>query len=267
MRTEPKFTGLKLLDGLVSEGRTQFTSADAAVRLERSAAAAGNLLTRLVRDGLIDRVRRGHYAIRQLGTLGTTAAAESVLLSVAAGFGDVRHRVAYRTALDQLDLLVHPSRSIQIALAKPTRSETLSGRRLTVVQEPEAALDVGAMKRDGVFISDLERSLLDAAARPELVGGIAVLAEALAAAASKGVNAEKLMDYARALSWGPALRRIGSLADTLHLAGLAGHLEPLSKPTSDIDLEPGHEASSHRDSKWWVRWDHSPSDLQNVVHQ
>lgn len=260
-------TGLKLLDELVSGGVTRFTSAEAAARLGRSPAATGNLLGRLVRDGLLDRVRRGHYAIRQLGTLGTTAAAESVLLSVAAGFRDVRHRVAYRTALDQLDLLAHSSRSIQVALAKPTRSETLSGRRLTVVQEPETALDVGARKQDGVFISDLERSLLDAAARPELVGGISVLAEALVAASSRGVDAEKLTKYARALSWGPALRRIGSLVDTLRIAGLAGRLAPLTKPSSDIDLEPGHEESCYRDAKWWVRWDQSPSELQNVVHQ
>jgi predicted transcriptional regulator of viral defense system len=267
MRSEGQSTGLKLLDDFVSEGLTQFTATEAAVRLGRSAAATGNLLARLVRYGLLDRVRRGHYAIRQLGTLGTTAAAENVLLSVAAGFRDVRHRVGYRTALDQLDLLAHPSRSIQVALAKPTRSETLSGRRLTVVHEPETALDVGARKQDGVFISDLERSLLDAGARPELIGGIAVLAEALGAAASKGVDADRLTSYARALSWGPALRRIGSLADTLRIAGLVGRLEPLTKPSSDIDLEPGHESSSYRDAKWWVRWDHSPSELQNVVHQ
>src|SRR5258708_488691 len=177
MRIKGQSTGLKLLDEFVSEGLTQFTSSEAAVRLGRSEAATGNLLARLVRDGLLDRVRRGHYAIRQLGTLGTTAAAENVLLSVAAGFRDVRHRVAYRTALDQLDLLVHPSRSIQVALVKPT------------------------------------------------------------------------------------------LSDTLHIAGLAGRLGPLTKPSSDIDLEPGHEASSYRDAKWWVRWDHLPSELQNIVHQ
>lgn len=267
MRAKAQPTGLELLDELVSEGQTQFTSAEAAERLQRSAAATGNLLARLVRVGLLDRVRRGHYSIRQLGTLGTRAAAENVLLSVAAGFGDVPHRVAYRTALDQLDLLAHPSRSIQVALAKPTRSETLSGRRLTVVTEPRPALEVGAKKQDGVFISDLERSLLDAAARPELVGGIAVLAEALSAAASKGVDVDRLMSYARVLTWGAALRRIGSLADTLHIAGLAGRLEPLSKPSGDIDLEPGHEETAYRDAKWWVRWDQSPSELQNVVHQ
>lgn len=267
MRTKGKSTGLALLDEFVSDGLTQFTAAEAAVRRGRSAAATGNLLARLVRDGLLDRVRRGHYAIRQIGTLGTTVAAENVLLSVAAGFGDVRHRVAYRTALDQLDLLAHPSRSIHVALAKPTRSERLSGRQLMVVQEPETALEVGAKKQDGVFISDLERSLLDAAARPELVGGAAVLAEALGSAASKGIDAKRLTDYARTLSWGPALRRIGSIADTLRIAGLAGRLEPLTKPTSDIDLEPGHETPAYRDAKWWVRWDLVPSELENVVHQ
>jgi hypothetical protein len=211
-------------------------------RVERwfgTKAVDGARLT-LIKDGFAERLKEveptaealaafgaaeAGNAIRQLGTLGTTAAAENVLLSVAAGFRDVRHRVGYRTALDQLDLLAHPSRSIQVALAKPTRSETLSGRRLTVVQEPEAALEVGAKKQDGVFISDLERSLLDAAARPELVGGIAVLAEALGAASSKGVDGDRLTNYARVLSWGPALRRIGSLADTLHIAGLAGRLD------------------------------------------
>jgi len=266
MRTHGKSTGLVLLDQFVGQGLVQFTSAEAAARLGRSAAATGNLLARLARDGLLDRVRRGHYAIRQLGALGTTAAAENVLLSVAAGFHDVRHRVAYRTALDQLDLLAHPSRSIQVALAKPTRTEKLSGRLLTVVLEPEKALEIGARKQDGVFISDLERSLLDAAARPELVGGAAILAEALSAAASKGVDTTRMTDYARALSWGPALRRIGSIADTLRIDGLVGRLEPLTKPTSDIDLEPGDHGSS-RDAKWWVRWALAPSELENVVRQ
>ena len=267
MRSTGRAAGLRLVDEFVSEGRMQFTSADAVARLGRSPAATGNLLRRLVRDGLLDRVRRGHYAIRQLGTLGTVAAAENVLLAVAAGFAHMPHRVAYRTALDQLDLLAHPSRTIQVALAKPTRSETLSGRRLTVVQESDAALSIGAKRQDGVYISDLERSLLDAAARPELVGGVAVLAEAIKAAASKGVDVARLTSYARELSWGPALRRIGSISDTLRIVGLADRLEPLIKPTSDIELEPGHGTSSYRDSKWWVRWEHPPSELQNVVRQ
>lgn len=259
--------GLWWLDELVSEGMTQFTAADAAARLGSSPAATGNLLSRLIRNGLLERVRQGHYAIRQLGMLGTAVAAENVLLSVGVGFSHLRHRVAYRTALDQLDLLTHPSRTIHIVLARPTRSKTLSGRRLKVIKEPIAAVGVGARKQDGVYISDLERALLDAAARPELVGGSAVLAEAIGTAAARHIDVAQLVKYARELSWGPALRRIGSIADTLEIDGLAGQLEPLARPRSDIDLEPGQEASAYRDSRWWVRWDRLPSELQNVVRQ
>lgn len=135
------------------------------------------------------------------------------------------------------------------------------------MQESLEALAIGARRQDGVCISDLERALLDAAARPELVGGASVLAEAISAAAAKGIDAARQMTYAQALAWGPALRRIGSIADTLEIAGLADRLEPLARPASDIDLEPGQATSSYRDSKWWVRWGQLPSELQNVVHQ
>ena len=265
MRTQGQDLGLKLLDDFVSEGQLQFTSNEAVERLARSPTATANLLRRLLRAGLIERVRRGHYAIHQLGTLGTAAAAEDVLRAVAAGFADTAHRVAYRSALDHFELLSHPSRSIQVALTKPTRAERLSGRPLTTIVESEESLSIGADRRDGACVSDLERALLDASARPELIGGIAILAEALAAAASK-VNVDRLMDYARRLHWGAALRRIGSLADALELQGVAAKLAPLTKPTSDIELEPGGHATTWRDSKWWVRWDQDPKQLLNV-HQ
>ena len=244
----------------------QFTADEAATRLKRSRTGTANLLRRLLREGLVDRVRRGHYAIRQLGTLGTAAAAEDVLLAVAAGFADTSHRVGYRSALDRLDLLSHPSRTIQIALARRTRTEMLSGRLLTAVVEPDAALSIGATRQGGASVSDLERAFLDAAARPDLVGGSAVLAEALAAASTRA-DPSRLMEYARALSWGPALRRIGSIADALELEGLAGRLQPLSKPTSDLALDPAHKTSAWRDSRWWVRWDRAPDELGKVVRQ
>jgi predicted transcriptional regulator of viral defense system len=256
--------GLQLLDQLVAEDQHQFTAADAATRLGRSPTATSNLLRRLLREGLVDRVRRGRYAIRQLGTLGTRAAAQDVLLAVAAGFHGTQHRLAYRSALDHLELLVHPSRSIQVALTRPTRSETLSGRALTTVLEPEEAVLVGAEQHGGAYVSDLERALLDAAARPELVGGVAVLAAALSAGATR-VDPEQLRSYAERLRWGAALRRIGSLADTLALPGLAGTLTPLAEPTSDLDLEPGADDSLWRDSKWRIRWDQNPEQLANVV--
>lgn len=257
--------GLRLLDGLVAEGRMQFTATDAAVRLARSATSTANLLRRLRRQGLVERVRRGRYAIRPLGMLGTSVAAEDALLAVAVAFPHTSHRVAYRSALDHLGLLVHPSRSIQVALSRPTRSEKLSDRPLITVLESEDTLYIGAEPHGAAYVSNVDRALLDAAARPELVGGIAVLAQALLAAVPR-VNPDRLRTYAKRLRSAAALRRIGSLADALQLRGLAGTLTPLTAPTSDIDLEPGVRGSAWRDAKWRVRWDQLPEQLANVVN-
>ena len=90
--------------------------------------------------GLIDRVRRGHYVVRQLGVLGTPAVAEEVALAVGAAFAGIPHRMGYRTALDEHDLIVHPARSITVATTKQIRTQTLSGRTLQLVQEPESRI-------------------------------------------------------------------------------------------------------------------------------
>ncbi len=266
MAIEQLNIGLQLLDELVAEGKMHFAFGEVADRSDRSRTATANLLARLLRQGLIERVRRGNYAIRPLGVLGTATASEDVLFAVSAGFSNTPHRVAYRTALEELDLLTHPSRSIQVATVKHTRSHSLSGRPLRVVVESPEAISIGATKRGGTFVSDIERALLDAAARPELVGGANVLAEAIVAAGGQA-KPEQLVQYAELLNLGAALRRIGSIADALDVTTLAGKLSPLVKPTSDIDLEPGAGESVWRDSRWWVRWAQPPSELANVARQ
>jgi predicted transcriptional regulator of viral defense system len=117
------------------------------------------------------------------------------------------------------------------------------------------------------MISDLERSLLDAAARPELVGGAAVLAEAISSAGTQ-VDPERLRQYAEKLKWEAALRRIGSVSDTLDIKGLSGKLRPHTKPQADLDLEPTpHAKTAWRDSRWRIRWTQPPDELANVARQ
>ena len=259
--------GLALANELVADGRSTFTFEDAEIRLGRSKTATANLLRRMEKAGLIDRVRRGHYAVRPLGVLGTPAAAEEVALSVGAALSGVGHRIAYRSALSEHDLVPHPARIIQVASERRVRTRSISGRPLQVVIEQSEALAVGRVPWGTSYLSDPHRAVLDAARRPRLVGGLEVLAEALVAAAP-GLHAETLIEYGGRLGDAAALRRLGSLADALELEPLAGALTPIKPITADLPLEPGtDEPPVWRDRRWRVRWPRSVEELLAVTGQ
>ncbi len=258
---------LRLVDDLVADGKTHFTFGEAQQRFGQSPSATGNLLRRMLTAGLIDRVRRGHYVIRQLGVLGTPSVAEEVALAVGAAFAGIPHRMAYRTALDEHDLIVHPARSIYVATSRRIRTKTLSGRPLHIVREPETSIRIGEIACGSSWVSGVERALLDAAMRPNLVGGAAVLAEAIATAGNRN-DVAALIDHAQDLGWAAALRRIGSVADALEVEGLAGRLHPLKPITADLDLEPGgNMPHCWRDAHWRVRWQQTPDEIASVVKQ
>ena len=267
MYFDPPQQGLTLANELVAEGQLTFTFDELVKRLGKSKTATANLLKRMEKSGLIYRVRRGHYVVRQLGVLGTPAAAEDIALSVGAAFSGMSHRIAYRSALYEHNLVVHSPRSIQVAAVLRIRAKMLSDRPLKVVVELPKQIEVGRIPWGVSYISDHHRAVLESAQRPMLSGGIEVLSEAFSVAASE-LNEEILMNYATQLSWAAALRRLGSLADALELEPICGALQPIKPITADLDLEPGSDDSMiWRDSKWHIRWSRSIDELLAVTSQ
>jgi predicted transcriptional regulator of viral defense system len=259
---------LQLLDDKLATGDARLTAREVRERLSLSAQATSNLLARWREAGLVDRVARGHYAIRQLGLLGTRAASEDIALAVGSFFAGEPHRIAYRSALDHHGLLTHPSRTIQVACPREVTVKELSGRPLRTVLEPQNTIAIGSEAAGHeTHASSVERSLLDGAARLDLIGGSHVLAEALTAAQADPIVLQRLATDLRAA---PALRRIGSLADQLHLPNLAGLLEPITAPTSYIQLDPRLPAGKERpfrDRRWRVVWAEQPSRIAEDLRQ
>ncbi|MDA8062442.1 MAG: type IV toxin-antitoxin system AbiEi family antitoxin domain-containing protein, partial [Actinomycetota bacterium] len=121
---------LELIDSLAAEGKTQFSFDDARLALGRSPTATANTLRRLRENGLVDRLGRGRYAIRPLGSLHTSAATDDLALAVSATFTGREHRIAYLSALGELGLLSYPVRTITVACAKQVRAKFISRRPL-----------------------------------------------------------------------------------------------------------------------------------------
>jgi predicted transcriptional regulator of viral defense system len=254
--------GLQLIDRLAAAGRTAFTAAEVREELDISAQAASNLLSRLARAGLVERVAGGRYAIRPLGALGTAAAWDDLGSAVAAAFASNPHRIGFLTALDHHGLLVRPVRTVQVASSFRPRFRTLSGRPLRVVQEPADTVVLGTQPLGPSRVATVERALLDTASRPRLTGGASRLAEALASVETTS----GLHDLAQRLDVGAAYRRLGSISTTLSLP--VGRDFAAVPWRSVVELDPtARRAGGWVDTTWGVAWPYPASELRAVTHR
>jgi predicted transcriptional regulator of viral defense system len=112
-----------------TKGRTAVSAAEIQTMLDLTPQATSNLLSRLTRDGLVDRVAAGRYAIRQLGSFGTAAVWDDLGPAVAALFAPQPHRIGFLTALDHHGLLIRPVRPVQVASPFRPREKSLGSRR------------------------------------------------------------------------------------------------------------------------------------------
>ncbi len=255
---------LELIDSLVAEGKEEFTFDEARAALDRSPTATANTLRRLQDNGLVDRLGRGRYAIRPLGSLHTSATTDDLALTVGATFGDREHRIAYLSALGDLGLLSHPVRTITVACTTQVRAPAISRRSLKVVIERVKTIHLEAEPIGRSWRSTLDRALFECALRVDLTGGIERLAEALANGAS-GADPDRISLLAKV--FGPrglgAERRLASLAQVLDLPL---RLDPtIGRRQPIIRLDPRDEKVVWVDDTLRVAWNISADELRAVA--
>ena len=255
---------LELINALLVAGRDEFTFEDAKRLLGASTEATANTLARLNRQGLVDKLARGHYVIRPLGALGTSTATEDLSVAVGAAFEGRAHRIAYLSALGELGVLSHPVRTIYVASTERVRFSTVSRRPLhLVIEKPEAIhLEAEAIKNS--WRSSLERALFECALRVDLVGGVERLAAAVAAGAP---DADSVRITRLATAFGTrgraAERRLASLATALHLPL---NLTPdVGKRQHVVRLDPRDDRVAWTDARFRVAWNTSVDELQAIV--
>jgi predicted transcriptional regulator of viral defense system len=257
---------IELIDTLVAQGRESFTLDEARALLGSTSSAAVNVLRRLEQKGLVDRVARGHYAIRPLGALGTSAVTDNLGIAVAGAFEQREHRIAYSTALSEHGLLSHPVRSIYVACVRQVRIPALSKRRLRVVVERPSTIHLEAERAGPSWQSTLERALFESALRVDLAGGVERLAEALANAAPD-VDATRFHLLAQAFGGRglAAWRRLASISAALSLP--LNQVPPTHSGQPRIALDPGDDHVEWMDDVYRVTWHLPVEDIRAVVEQ
>lgn len=255
---------LELIDTFIAEGREAFTFEEAKTKLGASPSATANVLRRLGEKGLVDRLTRGHYAIRPLGSLGTSTATDDLSLAVGAAFEGRKHRIAYLSALGELGLLSHPVRTVFVACTQQIRVRAISHRRLRVIIEREQTIHLEAEAVGRSWRSTVERALFECALRVDLTGGAERLAEVVASGAP-GADSSRVARLAKAFGARgfAAERRLASIGRSLALP-LA--LEPNVDPRQPvIRLDPGDDRVAWVDGVFRVAWNSTIDELRAVV--
>jgi predicted transcriptional regulator of viral defense system len=216
-----------------------------------------NVLSRLVRKGWLQRLERGLYMVIPLEAGPERTWTESALVIVPHLIQPAA--VAYWSALHYWNMTEQVPRTVLVQSTRRKPPVEVLGMRFRFITVNQAHF-FGVVRRtvDGkpVYVTDREKTLLDAAARPDLSGGIIQLAQALQATHSD-LNWPQLDDYLAQWGGGVVVKRLGYLVETLPLP-IPGRDERLARWQGMISqgispLEPGVGAGGPVVTRWQIR--------------
>ena len=258
--------GVAFLRALAEHGRPTFTVADAQRESEASGIAPSYLsvlLHRLVRAGLVQRIKRGTYTLAA-GVLGFPEAHPFALgmalvdPCAVSGWSALNHH-GMTEQVPRVVTLTTPRRVVTPAMRGVDRGEASNWRTagqtfeiVTVVPAHYFGHEEIWLGDSRVRILDRERALLDCFALPRRFGGLAeglgIIEEHL-----HEIDVGRLVDHARRYGVASVAKRIGYALDQ---AGVKASLvEPLcALPMQGTRLlDPTKPARGTRDARWGLR--------------
>lgn len=206
----------EFLSQLAAEGKSVFSIQQAHAYWGSSAYAA-NVLSKLVQKGWLRRLERGVYMLLPLAAGPERIWSES-------GYVIAPHliqpaAVAYWSALHYWNMSEQIPGVLFVQSTRRKRPLEVLGMRFRFVTVKKAHF-FGVIQRtlDGkpIYVTNREKTLVDAAARLDLSGGIGQLAQALQAAHAD-INWSRLDDYLVRWGGGVVVKRLGYLLECLAL--------------------------------------------------
>jgi len=223
----------------------------------QSKVAATNVLGRLVRKGWLQRLERGLYMIIPLEAGPERFWSENAL--VLASNLVSPGAVAYWSALRFWNMTEQIPRVQFIQTTKRKRSLTIQGVEFQFIHVAERyffGISTRKIEDIPIIVTDREKTIIDAASRPELSGGIIQLAQAMKSSVNS-VDWEKLDHYLVQWGGGVVAKRLGYLVETLSLS-IPARVSTINHWQSMISkgislLEPGSGQSGPVVTRWQLQ--------------
>lgn len=212
----------KLLLYFNQRGQFWFKIAEAFDALpESSEKALFELVTDMVKRGLLMRIKKGVYYIIPYETDSTTFMPDWHLIA-GSMVGDASYYIGYYSALQIHNLITQPSLKEQIVVSEQVRPSVIKVKKIPfqfIFHNPNHFFGFTETWIDSfnkVPCSDLEKTFIDCLFKPEYAGGIVEIAKAIFQSREK-IKYDRLFSYAVQFKSQAVIKRLGFI---LELTGI-----------------------------------------------
>lgn len=268
-------TSTKLFMSLLSQGQHTFTLQKAHEITLLKDQSLLNFIQKLQKRGLITRIENGLYNIVPLEMgesheyLGNTYAIASELVKKKLKNSNPDYYLSHSSAMDIHQMVTQPQFIVYTTVKKQILSKNILGTHFKFVTvKPEYFF--GKTKHrisntESVFVSDLEKTIIDGLKSPEYCGGITEIAKGFWMKREQ-MNLEKLVSYAEKMQIGAVNSRLGFILQAYKILNddfSARLKKTLNK--SHILFDPNLINEGPYNSEWKLRINVSPEELISTV--
>jgi predicted transcriptional regulator of viral defense system len=262
-------SGAELLLRLSAEDKTVFSIADAQTVTNKNYETTAALLGQLTRKRWLVRLAPGKYLIVPLdaGLEGIPMFDRYVIAREV--LAPLPYYISHYSAMALHQMTTQPINVVHVTVPRQRVSRVIAGIKYRFVYARPRAFwgseVIWATDQEQVQVSDLEKTLLDCAVRPDLCGGLAELAKGLWLR-KDDLDESRLVAYVQRLDHKAAAKRLGFLLDTYRL-GKPDTITALQKMVNPryVRLDPTLADEGPYRSRWRLRVNLDPEELKNIV--
>ncbi len=235
-----------------------------------SESALKELLSDMVRRGLLMRLKRGLYCLIPYEQDPVTFMPDWHLLAEPLTKG-TDHYIGYYSALQIHNLITQPSLKEQIVVAKQLRPTQIEIKGVTfqfIYHNSEHFFGAKKIWIDSyhkVLCSDLEKTFIDCLFKPDYAGGIVEIARALYISKDK-IKFNKLLEYAEKFNSQAVIKRLGFLLEILDInTDIIEKLQE-SKTASYVVLDTELPKQGKRISRWSIQQNLETDTIKSAIY-
>ncbi len=258
-----------LVAELYERQKTIFSVRDVESITGLSPNSARGLVNRLVGKGVATRLKPGLFILvpAELGHARDYLGDPYVVASEIVGSSE--YFISHSSAMDIHQMVTQPQLVVYTTTTQSVRPRIILGTQFRFVCcKPEhffGEMDHWATKTRKIWVSDLERTVIDGLRQSEYCGGFSEVAKGFWMR-QQDMDVKKLVEYALMVDIGAVYRRLGYLLELFETEE-TGQLELLRKKLTAtyVLLDPMLPTEGNFIARWRLRLNVSPEEIKAII--